>query len=292
VNLEEIAHELYGLPPERFTEARNTRVAEIATIGDRELAAEVRKLSKPTVAAWLANMLVRQHSREVEELIALGAQVREAHRRGARHDMRQVADRRRRLIGKLVEAASKSATEAGHSVGLQVQRLLEETLEAAVMDTESAASLRQGRLSAPLHFIGFGGVPSTESGTRLNPTRQQGVMTKKPSSQSEVGGEKRRAAERALADAESSVSNAQKMVEWASASMNEAYQRHDAASARHRAAVKDLRDAERDRARTGEALHGAREAHADAERRLKVAERERRQRRADLESSSNQPPKS
>ena len=157
MTLDDVAQELYGLPPEEFTEVRNARAKEIVAAGDRELAAEVRKLPKPTVAAWLVNALVRTRGRDVEELIALGPELREAQRNRARPDMRRLADRRRDVIRDLVGAASQQATEAGHSMASQVQRQVEETLEATVADEESAAAVRAGRLSNPLAFIGFGG---------------------------------------------------------------------------------------------------------------------------------------
>lgn len=95
MNLADVAHELYGLPPEEFTDGRNTRAKEITATGDRELGAEVRKLPKPTVAAWLANMLIRTRSSRIMELIALGPQLQDAQSQGARAEMRRVLDRRR-----------------------------------------------------------------------------------------------------------------------------------------------------------------------------------------------------
>ena len=85
------------------------------------MGAEVRRLPKPTVAAWLANMLVRTRAPRIMELIALGPELREAQSRGARADMRRVLDRRREVIKDLVGAASQCATEAGHSMAPQVQ---------------------------------------------------------------------------------------------------------------------------------------------------------------------------
>jgi len=273
VDLDGVAHEIYGLPPEEFIDARNAKAKVIAAIGDPQLAAEVRKLPKPTVVAWLANTLVRERRPEVAELIALGVQIREAHLRGARYEMRQVADRRRRLIGKLVEAASKSATEAGHSIGPQGQRLLEETLEAAVVDPESAAALEEGRLSGPLHFIGFGGLPSTESGIELPSTRERAVKTKTAPSEDDADRKKSQIAERELAEAEQALSKAKADMEAAVDAVEEARRIHDSASTRVRAAAKELRDAERDRTRTNEALQRARQDRADAERELRAAER-------------------
>ncbi len=157
VTLDDVARELYGLTPEEFTEARNGRAKELAATGDRALAGEVRRLPKPTAAAWLVNALVRARGREVDELIALGPELRDAQRGGARHDMRRLVDRRRHAIRELVGVASELAAGAGRPMGPQVQRQVEETLEAAVADEESAAAVRAGTLGNPLAFIGFGG---------------------------------------------------------------------------------------------------------------------------------------
>lgn len=55
----EVVIELYGLAPEQFTAARN-RVAKAAgDAGDGPGSAAIKALRKPTLAAWLANLLVR-----------------------------------------------------------------------------------------------------------------------------------------------------------------------------------------------------------------------------------------
>ena len=53
--LDAIAAELYALPPEEFTEARNARAAT----ADRALAASVKALRKPTASAWAVDLLAR-----------------------------------------------------------------------------------------------------------------------------------------------------------------------------------------------------------------------------------------
>src|ERR1700688_3497887 len=239
MNLDEVAHELYGLPPEGFTEARNARAKEITAAGNRELATQVRRLPKPTVAAWLANVLVRTHVAKIAELVALGPELRAVQRRKVREDMRRVADRRRELTRELVAAASESAAEAGLSMGSQVQRQLEETLEAAVADEGSAAALQAGRLSGPLRFIGFGGAPSTESDIRRAPSPRPGAKTKKAAPEASADEAMRHAAERALAEADRSLATAQGALASAKVSVDEARRRHNEASARHRAATKE-----------------------------------------------------
>src|SRR6478735_4794190 len=53
--LDAIAVELYSLPPDDFTAARNARAAA----SDRALAARVKTLRKPTAAAWAVDLLAR-----------------------------------------------------------------------------------------------------------------------------------------------------------------------------------------------------------------------------------------
>jgi hypothetical protein len=275
VNLDDVAQEIYGLSPEEFTERRNARAKEIIAAGNRELGAEVRRLPKPTVSAWLANMLVRTRAARVTELVALGQELREAQSQGARADMRRVQDRRREIIRDLVAAASQCATEAGHSMGSQVQRQLEDTLEAAVADPESAALLKAGTLSSPLAFIGFGGMNAT---TQRRPAKKP---LRTSSSENESRG-KAGTAERALAKATESLSSAQRATESAKASVEAARRRVNGASARHRAAARELREADRDRERANQELEVALQNRASAEQRLKGATGEHKRRQVDL----------
>ena len=53
------ANKLYGLPLERFTEERNALAKRLREEGQRDEAATVSKLRKPSVAAWAVNQIVR-----------------------------------------------------------------------------------------------------------------------------------------------------------------------------------------------------------------------------------------
>ena len=57
----EIADGLYGLPQDEFTPARDARAKELKA--DKDLAAAVKKLKKPSVAAWAVNLFVRREAR-------------------------------------------------------------------------------------------------------------------------------------------------------------------------------------------------------------------------------------
>jgi hypothetical protein len=72
VNLESATQELYGLTPTQFTAARNAKASEARKEGLPDVAASLKELRKPSTAAWLANLLVRERSKEIENLIELG----------------------------------------------------------------------------------------------------------------------------------------------------------------------------------------------------------------------------
>jgi hypothetical protein len=78
VDAEQVAHELYALHPEQFTTARNARAKEAKAAGDRETAARIGAFRKPTVLAWLVNLLVRELPNEIGGFLDLGDALRDA----------------------------------------------------------------------------------------------------------------------------------------------------------------------------------------------------------------------
>jgi hypothetical protein len=76
MDLDAARRELYQVTPTRFTATRDAMATEARDAGDRELASSLKKLRKPSVGAWLANLLVREQSGDVERLVNLGAELR------------------------------------------------------------------------------------------------------------------------------------------------------------------------------------------------------------------------
>ncbi|WP_329476727.1 hypothetical protein OG555_34140 [Kribbella sp. NBC_01484] len=74
-----VALELYGLTPEEFTAARNSVAKTAKAAGDVRTSVAVMALRKPTLAAWLANILVRADPDGINNLTELGEELREAH---------------------------------------------------------------------------------------------------------------------------------------------------------------------------------------------------------------------
>ena len=69
---EALAAELYLVPPARFVAARDALVRQAREAGHRELAGELSGLRRPTVSAWLVNLLTRHERARMESLVALG----------------------------------------------------------------------------------------------------------------------------------------------------------------------------------------------------------------------------
>jgi len=156
MDLAPATQELYRLPPAQFTAARDAKVSEARQAGRAELASSLKKLRKPSVGAWLANLLVLEQSKDVERLIELGVELRSPKRKLEGQQIRRVSKEKGDAVSKLVRDARSKASQKGQSVSAAALQELETTLEAAFADPQAAESLRGGRLSSGLHYSGLG----------------------------------------------------------------------------------------------------------------------------------------
>ncbi|MFD5163573.1 hypothetical protein ACFWMJ_36915 [Streptomyces hawaiiensis] len=164
MDYDSVADELYALRPEEFTAARASAMASARTAGDRELAERIRALRKPSLAAWVSNLLVRNSPGEVEPLLRLGEGLRQAHQDLDGAQLRELSRRQHALIRALSLQARQLAEEAGHPIGESVQREVESTLHAVLADPDAARAWAGGRLAKPLSAaVGF---PAVAEGAR------------------------------------------------------------------------------------------------------------------------------
>ena len=163
MDLDDIAGELYALPPTAFTAARDARAAEARRDGDRALAAAVTKLRKPSRSAWLANVLARDRPEDVARLAELGPAIADAHERLDGDALRRLARERHQMIEALGTEARGVARSRGQDVTEAMVAELEDTLESAVADARAADALRSGRLTTALRHAGIG-FPDPASG--------------------------------------------------------------------------------------------------------------------------------
>ncbi|MER8225110.1 hypothetical protein ABTZ58_31970 [Streptomyces sp. NPDC094143] len=164
MDLDAVADELYALRPEEFTSARASAVAAARTAGDRELATRIGALRKPSLAAWVSNLLVRSRPGEVEPLLRLGEGLRRAHQDLDGAQLRELSRRQHALIRALSLQARQLAAETGHPISESVQREVENTLHAVLADPGAAEAWATGRLAKPLSAaVGF---PAVAGGAR------------------------------------------------------------------------------------------------------------------------------
>ena len=155
-DIDAVADELYGLPADEFIGARAAYAKQAKADGDRELAAQIQALKKPTVAAWLVNQLARRHRDELAVLVELGTEMRRGLSGISAEDMRELTKRRFQLVAALVKRAGEIAAEAGRGVGADTSAAIQATLEATLSDQASADAVVAGRLTEPLAVSGFG----------------------------------------------------------------------------------------------------------------------------------------
>ena len=156
LELDQIVDELYGLTPDAFTAARDRQAVEARKAGERDVAAAVKKLRRPTLSAWMANALVRRHGADVERLLDLGTALRDAQDRLAGDELRRLSQGRHQVVTGLARQGRALGEEAGLRVGEPAERELEGTLEAAMSDPAAAEALRSGCLTTALRYAGLG----------------------------------------------------------------------------------------------------------------------------------------
>lgn len=146
---------LYGLLPGQFTAARNTEAAAAARNGDPELGKRLKALPKPSAAAWLTNMLIREEGPAIASVLALGASLREAQADLDREELRRLNAERHRMLRALAREARQLADKLGNPVSAAVAAEVEQTLWAAMTDPDAAAALASGRLVRGLAANGW-----------------------------------------------------------------------------------------------------------------------------------------
>jgi hypothetical protein len=179
VTLDDVAAQLYALPPEEFTAARGEAVAAARQAGDRELAGQIGALRRPTVGAWLVNLLAHQRPDLIADLLALGDSMRSAQRNLRGDELRTLSGQRRSMVSALARESRALAVAAGRGVRAVLPLgEVENTLTAALADADVAEEVRLGRLVKPVEYAGFGEHPRPQlrlvQGGAAAPTRDRG----------------------------------------------------------------------------------------------------------------------
>ena len=92
----------------------------------------------------------------MDDLLELGQSLREAQQALDGDRLRELSAERRRLVAALTQEVQRLAAEAGQAVSAQVEREVQDTLEAALADQGMADAVRSGRLTKALSYAGLG----------------------------------------------------------------------------------------------------------------------------------------
>ncbi|MFN8194950.1 MAG: hypothetical protein U0R80_11785 [Nocardioidaceae bacterium] len=151
------ADELFALPLDEFTPARDAR-AKALKKEDAALSAAVKALRKPSLAAWVVNLLVRRETDQVDQVLSVGAALRQAQASLDGAELRELTRQRRQVTSAVTSRARSLAAESGVRVTDSVAEQVEGTLTAAMLDEGAAAAVRSGLLVAALRATGVDAV--------------------------------------------------------------------------------------------------------------------------------------
>jgi hypothetical protein len=271
--------QLYALPPEEFTQARDRLAKDLKAAGDQAGAARVRALRRPTVGAWAVNRVVRQETKAADALLKAGDELRKAQRRilsgvSGGGPLREAADSRRKAVRALLKAAEAILDEAGRSTAATLEAV-QATLDTASTDEQAAKLFREGRLGKEFPPpAGFGSV----EGLALVPSPEP----KAPPKVGSAGKEKSRTGRNAArvkelrAERDEARRAARSLEQAAASARKEATRAAQAAVKAEEDAERARRSAEEARRRARDLAAAAREAGSEVSRAEREADRARR----------------
>ena len=144
--------DLYRQHPEGFVAGRDQLVKELRAAGDRDQADRVKKLQRPTAAAWLINCAALSSPAQLEEFAKASRELEDTQARALEGkdegaaEWRAAAARERVTTRAVVDLGESLAREAGHPASARALELAGETLRAATGDPELRERVLEGRV--------------------------------------------------------------------------------------------------------------------------------------------------
>jgi len=152
--------ELFALPLDEFTAARNALAKRLKQDGDADAADRVRALPKPSVATWAVNQLARREPDAVRSLLNVAARLRSAQERSLQgertaDELRAAQAEEREVIRSLTRLAESVLRDAGRPASGTTLERVASLLRAAAVDEPGRTALREGRLTGDVEVSGF-----------------------------------------------------------------------------------------------------------------------------------------
>ena len=203
--LEEAADRLYGLPFDDFIAERDATAKRLRKEGEKDAAAAVAKLPKPSQVAWVANQLGRAGA---GDLLAAGDAIRDAQLGGGgREALREATAAQRTAVDELLKEA-----EGLRPLSRDLKDRLRALLIAVAGDEDVRAAFEAGRLVeepsaggawpvgafvAPAASTAASNEGTKEGGARKAPAKRESAAAKRKREEKE-----RKAVDRARKEAE------------------------------------------------------------------------------------------
>jgi hypothetical protein len=252
----EIEDDLYALPLEEFIAARGQAAKDLRKAGDKEAAARVAKLPKPTPPAWVANQVARERPDLIGALLDAGAALRAAQDAamagGGAGALREATLNERHAIDEVMRVAVK-LKPGGKALSRPMADRLRTTLHAAAGDPALRAALSAGRLTGEAQAggawpfaIGAEDAPAVElpkPKAKKKPKEDPDERAERERAEREAA-EARKALEAQLREARSTLKIRERVAKGAEEDVEEADRVLDDARARLEQAQAALADAE------------------------------------------------
>jgi hypothetical protein len=166
--LAEAMQDLYAADPDAFMDTRKRLVAAAKANGVAEVATEIGRLRKPSIAAWAVNLAARRSPGIVAQLVDLGTQMRTAQSRLDTATLTGLRQDRDRLLRDFVGAAQEAASSVGRRLSPAAQEEVRATVIAALADGQATQAVASGQLTRALSYSGFGEVDLSEAVARTS----------------------------------------------------------------------------------------------------------------------------
>ncbi len=146
--------ELYAVPPAEFTRRRNEVAARLLKSGQREEAAGVRRLKRPSPPVWVINVLAREQPKSVKAFVDATDRLRRAQ---ADHPgtLQDASHAQRQALHALTPSMEQIFRRGGLGATAQTRERISRTLLGAAADRDTRQDLLLGRLTEERQAPGF-----------------------------------------------------------------------------------------------------------------------------------------
>jgi hypothetical protein len=193
---------LYALPLDEFTRERDELAKRLRKDGDRDAAASVKALRKPSVPAWAINQVRRDRPDDVRRLLEVTEELHRVYAgigaAGARERLAEASAMQRELVASLARCAAQLLDAGGHPASEATLTKVGDTLRAGALDEELREQIAAGRVVKERRAAGLGPLESLPA--RTAPSKGKGKEKAKRAEPEPAGPDPKevRKAERAI----------------------------------------------------------------------------------------------